>query len=184
MRLHTTTSPDIKAMASPKEEHGSPHGTSPSDSSDDSDSSQGSDSMVRVAGEDGPRVAKHKTKKGDGEPKKEKRRKAKRACRPCQVAHLTCSQSQFHFMISRSLMFCLMAHFPFQKKSTNVVFRQVTTVHARGASSAAAPIHARMECERKQSIYKTPQLKHSHRTMLLEAGQPLPTPGFPSLYQR
>lgn len=49
--------------------------------------------MVRVAGEDGARVAKHKSKKGDGEPKKEKRRKAKRACRPCQVAHLTCSQS-------------------------------------------------------------------------------------------
>ena len=172
-------------MASPNEEHGSPPGTSPSDSSDDSDFSQGSDSMARVAGEDGPRVAKHKTKKGDGEPKKEKRRKAKRACRPCQVAHLTCSQSQFLFMISRSMMFCLMADLPFpENQNTNVVIRQVTTVHAQGASSAAALIHARMECERKQSIYKTPQLKHSRRTMLLEAGQPLPTPAFPNLYQR
>ena len=50
--------------------------------------------MPRIAKADGVRIERKpggKEKADDGEPKKEKRRKAKRACRPCQVAHFTSS---------------------------------------------------------------------------------------------
>lgn len=50
--------------------------------------------MPKVAGAAGVRVARKGPTDGkpSTEPKKEKRRKAKRACRPCQVAHLTCGR--------------------------------------------------------------------------------------------
>ena len=66
---------------------------SPSDSSEESDS-QDSDSMPRDSATTGKqRPPKNGVaKKQSNDPHREKRKKAKRACRPCQVAHLTCSK--------------------------------------------------------------------------------------------
>ncbi|KAG8532733.1 uncharacterized protein KY384_002610 [Bacidia gigantensis] len=63
-----------------------------SDSSADETDSQDSDSMARLTDAGGVRRKSNNGsgKKASGEPHREKRKKAKRACRPCQVAHLTC----------------------------------------------------------------------------------------------
>ena len=62
-------------------------------SADDSDS-QDSDSMARLTEAGGVRRKPNNgsAKKGSADPHREKRKKAKRACRPCQVAHLTCGE--------------------------------------------------------------------------------------------
>ena len=66
-----------------------------SDSSADDSSSQDSDSMPRTTDATGVRrkSTSGSSKKGSNDPHREKRKKAKRACRPCQVAHLTCGKT-------------------------------------------------------------------------------------------
>ena len=63
-----------------------------SDSSADDSDSQDSDIMPRANEPTGVRRKSNggSGKKASGDPNREKRKKAKRACRPCQVAHLTC----------------------------------------------------------------------------------------------
>lgn len=81
-------------MAMQDEDHGSLTSSASDTHSSDSDSDC-AETMPKVAGAAGVRIDRKAGVKDDKDgaiPKKEKRRKAKRACRPCQVAHLTCSQ--------------------------------------------------------------------------------------------
>lgn len=66
-----------------------------SDSSPDETDSQDSDTMARLSDAAGVRrkSSNGQGKKASSDPNREKRKKAKRACRPCQVAHLTCGKS-------------------------------------------------------------------------------------------
>jgi len=123
------------------EDGGSPR--SPSDSSEDSDS-QDSESMPRGSATAGkPRPPKSGVaKKQSCDPHREKRKKAKRACRPCQIAHLTCSKSVIlHCPLPASRHYIVIAE-----------YIQVMIVHARDAQYAIVSLNAKMECERKQSI--------------------------------
>ena len=65
-----------------------------SDSSADDTDSPDSDIMPRLNEPAGVRRKSNggSGKKASGDPNREKRKKAKRACRPCQVAHLTCGK--------------------------------------------------------------------------------------------
>lgn len=64
-----------------------------SESSDDSDT-QDSDNMPRLDARTpgAARTPSNKLSKKPVDPDRKKRGKAKRACRPCQIAHLTCSE--------------------------------------------------------------------------------------------
>ena len=77
-------------MASDREEDESSR--SQSDSSADDSDTQDSDTMPRAGEAAGLRRKSIGASGKKADPNREKRKKAKRACRPCQVAHLTCGK--------------------------------------------------------------------------------------------
>lgn len=80
-----------------------------SDSSPDETDSQDSDIMARLSDAAGVRrkSSNGQGKKASSDPNREKRKKAKRACRPCQVAHLTCGK-----LLNGLLSFLLYCNYP------------------------------------------------------------------------
>ena len=90
-------------MASDHEDD--PPSRPPSDSSADDSDSQDSDNMARSTEAGGVRRnSKSASCKKANDPHREKRKKAKRACRPCQVAHLTCGKSIYSLSVDAPVL--------------------------------------------------------------------------------